>query len=128
MTTVTLDPRELAAVLAGLRLVQRELPRSEFLPQGVHDIFDDGGTIQPLDEDEIDALCETINCAPTTQPQDASDAVSLRDQIVSDLFDTCRSDDDYLRTLLADTVNGWSSETARAYADEYLNPDRAVSK
>lgn len=119
MTTVTLDPRELAAVLAGLRLVQRELP------QGVHDIFGDGGTIQPLDEDEIDALCETINCAPTTQPQDASDAVSLRDQIVSDLFDTCRSDDDYLRTLLADTVNGWSSETARAYADEYLNPASA---
>lgn len=64
MTTITLNTRELAAVLAGLRLVQAELPRSEFLPQGVHDIFDNGGTITPLTEDEIDSLCEAINCAP----------------------------------------------------------------
>lgn len=61
MTTITLDNRELAAVLAGLRLIQRELPRSEFLPQGVQDIFDDGGTLVPLTEDEIDILAESIN-------------------------------------------------------------------
>lgn len=64
MTTITLDTRELAAVLAGLRLVQRELPRGDYLPQGVHDIFDNGGTIEPLSEYEIDTLCEAINCAP----------------------------------------------------------------
>lgn len=56
-----LDNREFAAVLAGLRLVQAELPRSEFLPQGVHDIFDDGETLTPLTEDEIDTLCERLN-------------------------------------------------------------------
>jgi hypothetical protein len=63
MITISLIPREIAAVIAGLRLVQRELPRSEFLPQGVHDIFDDGGTLKPLSEDDIDTLCEEINCA-----------------------------------------------------------------
>lgn len=59
---VTLDRRQLAAVLAGLRLVQAEIPRGEFLPQGVQMIFDAEGTIEPLSEDEIDELCETINC------------------------------------------------------------------
>mgnify|MGYP003664299060 CR=1 FL=1 len=56
-----LDGRETAAVLAGLRLVQRELSRGEFLPQGVHSIFDEDGAIEPLDADEIDDLCERIN-------------------------------------------------------------------
>ncbi|KPN62880.1 hypothetical protein SAMN04488527_16012 [Aliiroseovarius crassostreae] len=62
-TTVTLDTRQLAAVLAGLRLIQAELPRSEFLPHGVSEIYDDGGTIDPLSAEELDNLCETINCA-----------------------------------------------------------------
>ena len=62
-TPTTLDRRELAAVLAGLRLLQRELPRAAYLPQGVHDIFDDGGTIEPLSVEEIDTLAETLNCA-----------------------------------------------------------------
>lgn len=62
-TTVTIDTRQLAAILAGLRLVQAEIPRGEFLPQGVHMIFDAEGTIEPLSEDEIDHLCEKINCA-----------------------------------------------------------------
>jgi hypothetical protein len=60
-TGIQLGERELAAVLAGLRLVQAEMGRGEFLPQGVHSIFDDDGTITPLDTDEIDALCERIN-------------------------------------------------------------------
>ncbi len=62
----TLNNRELAAVLAGLRLVQRELPRSTYLPQGVQDIYDDGGSITPLDEYEIDDLCEALNLAEST--------------------------------------------------------------
>lgn len=169
MTTITLDTRELAAVLAGLRLVQRELPRSEFLPQGVQDIFDDGGTIDPLDEGEIDTLCETINCGGETRhaalsaghyatltelarwaqtsdsiteaesslldhlienyaPQTESPTSSaIREHIVSDLFDTCRTDDDYLRTLLTETVSGWSDKTTQAYAGEYLNPTRPLA-
>lgn len=62
-TTITLDHRQLAAVLAGLRLIQAELPRGEFLPHGVSEIYDDGGSITGLDRDELDDLCETINCA-----------------------------------------------------------------
>lgn len=60
-TTITLDRQELASVLAGLRLVQAELARGEYLPQGVHDIYDDGGTIEGLSDDQLDELCERIN-------------------------------------------------------------------
>ena len=52
---------ELNAMLAGLRLLQQEISRGEFLPQGVSDIFDNGGTEKPLTADEIDQLCERIN-------------------------------------------------------------------
>jgi len=62
-TTVSLNNRQLAAVLAGLRLVQAELPRSEFLPHGTHEIYDDDGNIAPLSAEELDDLCELINCA-----------------------------------------------------------------
>lgn len=53
-----LTSRETAAVLAGLRLLQCNLPS---LTIGIQNIFDDGGTLSPLDEDEIDDLCERIN-------------------------------------------------------------------
>lgn len=60
---MTFSEREVAAILAGLRLIQAELPRGEFLPQGVQGIFDNGGDIEPLSEDEIDELCEKVNIA-----------------------------------------------------------------
>ena len=60
-STISLENREIAAVMAGLRLIQRELPRGEFLPQGVHDIYDNCGTLNPLSEDEIDELCERLD-------------------------------------------------------------------
>lgn len=58
---MNLNHRELAAVLAGLRLIQAELPRGEFLPQGVQSVFDDEGTLEPLSVDEIHTLCERLN-------------------------------------------------------------------
>lgn len=61
MTCVIIpDDRQLAAIIAGLRLIERELPRGEFLPQGIHEIFDAGETIQPLTESEIDELCDSL--------------------------------------------------------------------
>lgn len=71
---LTLDDREIAAVLAGLRLVQGELGRGEFLPLGTHEIFDDGGTLEPLSRDEIDDLCEKMNVAYVHAPKDEDDA------------------------------------------------------
>lgn len=53
-----LTPRELGTVLAALRLWQRlNGPPADDLM----DIATDGGTLTPLDDDEIDALCERLN-------------------------------------------------------------------
>jgi hypothetical protein len=55
-TTADLDEREIAAVLAGLRCLQA----GGF--SVAMDVLTNGGTIRPLDNNEIDALCERINC------------------------------------------------------------------
>lgn len=51
------DPREIATVLAALRLRQRKGWSSD--PEQV--IATDGGTLEPLTDEEIDDLCERIN-------------------------------------------------------------------
>lgn len=53
-------PRELATVLAALRYWQREGWRSE---GHEHDIATCGDTLAPLNEGEIDAMCERLNMA-----------------------------------------------------------------
>ena len=55
-----LDDREVATVLAGLRLLQN--PRTFVLSQ-IEEIASKGDRLEPLDADEIDALCERIHCA-----------------------------------------------------------------
>lgn len=57
-TTVTLNPQELAIVLAGLRVLQ-EQPTQFWGP--IRDILTDGGSIKPLSGSEIDALVEKVN-------------------------------------------------------------------
>ena len=54
---MNLTPEELATVLAALRYWQRHRPSNPEL----HDIATDGGTLTPLDAEDIDALCERIN-------------------------------------------------------------------
>ena len=54
---VILTRAELAAVLAGLRLLQS----SQAVPAGITDIQTDCGEIDPLSLEQIDALCERIN-------------------------------------------------------------------
>lgn len=57
-TTVQLDTREVATVLAALRLRQcNDLHEYE----GLMDIATNGDTVEPLSDDEIDNLCERIN-------------------------------------------------------------------
>ena len=58
-----MNKRELATVLAALRYWQRKLPIGA-KPEA--DIATDGG-IEPLSAEEIDALCEKINCPPDDQ-------------------------------------------------------------
>ena len=57
-TPAPLDARELGTVLAALRYWQRE-----GLMNGGHeqDIATNGGEVEPLNADEIDALCERLN-------------------------------------------------------------------
>lgn len=65
-----LDPREMAAVRAGLRLVQAELGRSGELPLGMSEILDNGGTLEPLRAADFDELCERIDGLAAPEPED----------------------------------------------------------
>jgi hypothetical protein len=56
---VNLDDQELAAVLAGPRLLQRSLDQGEVLPYGIMDIYTDGGP--GLTSPQIDLLCRRLN-------------------------------------------------------------------
>lgn len=69
-----LNPREMAAVRAGLRLVQAELGRAGTLPLGMSEVLDNGGTLVPLLGVEFDELCERIDGLATSEPEDACPA------------------------------------------------------
>lgn len=64
-TTVTLDERELSAVLAALRYWQWQ--RSDIIHSlntrggAILQIEDNDGEVEPLTDSELDALCERIN-------------------------------------------------------------------
>lgn len=53
-TVLSLDGRELAAVLAGLRLLQNR-------NADVSDVLSNEGAFKPLADDELDTLCDRIN-------------------------------------------------------------------
>lgn len=54
--------RELATVLAALRFWQNGGMRGASCDDGIDDIATNGGALEPLNVDEIDALCERLNC------------------------------------------------------------------
>jgi hypothetical protein len=57
-----LTDRELATVLAALRVYQQALAMNGDLPpRGADEIATDCGELEPMGADEIDALCESIN-------------------------------------------------------------------
>jgi len=58
-----LDGRELATVLAALRYYQAENLQggADVADEAVATVATDGGRLQPLTRDEIDALCERLN-------------------------------------------------------------------
>ncbi len=63
------DSREFATILAALRYWQRngELDREEgtiIPPMQEYDIATDCGELEPLTANEIDELCERVNCEP----------------------------------------------------------------
>lgn len=69
MNTTSLTPQQLAAVLAGLRLLQRDLIENVETSH-VDEVLTDGGSFERITSDEVDDLCELINhpSAPLTGP------------------------------------------------------------
>lgn len=67
MKKYCLDESELATVLAALRRWQRELKTSSSMPPE-WDIATNEGSVEPLSEDDIDHLCERLNCEDEAQP------------------------------------------------------------
>ena len=58
-----LDDREHATVLAALRCYQETVAQSdEPMPERFNDLATNGGKLNALDADAIDALCERLNC------------------------------------------------------------------
>jgi hypothetical protein len=59
------NDRETATILAALRYWQaRTLPASPERAEAIEEIATDGRSPDPLDEEEIDTLCEAINVSP----------------------------------------------------------------
>ena len=59
-TPLSVNHRELATILAGLRLHQNRLQRHD-MAEGINDIATDGGTLEALSVDEVGELCERLN-------------------------------------------------------------------
>lgn len=63
--SIALDRREFATVLAALRLYEDiAFGRVDERPQLIREIASDGDAIAPLNNIEVGALCERINCDP----------------------------------------------------------------
>ena len=61
--TLAVDDRQLATILAALRFHQAEnLQGGAGIPdRAIEEIAADGGRLTPLDFDEIESLCQTLN-------------------------------------------------------------------
>lgn len=55
------DIRDLSTILAALRLWQHHLDGTKPWQEGLADIADNGGEIQPMSVDEIGDLCQRLN-------------------------------------------------------------------
>jgi hypothetical protein len=61
MINLTVTDEEHATILAALRAYQRLLEDERPRLSMFHDIATNGGTVTPLDANQIDTLCERIN-------------------------------------------------------------------
>lgn len=68
---VLMTRRELATVLAGLRLHQAQnLQPCQDIPASLHDIATDGSHLRPLDAKEVDKLCQRLNLSRSRRSLD----------------------------------------------------------
>lgn len=88
-----MNSRELATVLAALRTYQKMLGMNGDMPDNdVKDVATDGGTIEPMNVDEIDELCERLNC--DVDPQHDA-LVQQHDALVQLLLAYAKNDSGY---------------------------------
>ena len=86
---IAFDKRQIATILAALRTMQQvrgECYGGE-LPEDIESIRTNGDTLQPLGDDEIDALCEQINAAPSEPNELLEWRKELREEIGGMGFD-----------------------------------------
>lgn len=65
MSTLTVDERQVAAILAGLQALRNEMVSRGRMDQAVYDIMSDVGNVNPLDHLEVDALMDDISYTAT---------------------------------------------------------------
>lgn len=63
-----LNDQEVATVLAALRERQAQHPLHPVARRELEDIATNGGELEPLSSEEIDALCERLNITPEKKP------------------------------------------------------------
>ena len=68
MITITLTDRELATVLASLRALQAVQQHEPPAPE-IAEIASNSGTLEPLEDGEVDTLCERLNTNTETALQ-----------------------------------------------------------
>jgi hypothetical protein len=87
--------RELSTVLAALRLYQGSMDDSAQVTSVLRDIASDDGRIEPLTPDEIDRLCEEMNCCPclNTPLKDRNETeqglILAAEELLGQHFDYC---------------------------------------
>ena len=73
MALYEIDATELATILGSLRLAQN-VQQNEPLPGDIQDIMDNHGDLSPLNDGEVDALCERLNLGALSVSE-ASEAI-----------------------------------------------------
>lgn len=94
-----IDDRELATILAGLRLRQR----CDLHDYDLMDVATNGGQVQPLTDDEVDELCERLNVEPTARfmyTTLANDPTSVGQfSTLAEMLEANKDDEDFCRFL-----------------------------
>lgn len=102
-----LTRREIGTVLAALRLWQQLIERSGLHEQPLlADIATDGDTIEPLDADEIEALCEALNLG-----------VDPRDELLANAA-----------SMLKDLSNNWPTKELTMSIEDWLAAHGAIKE
>ena len=124
----TLTPAELGAILAGLRLYQREQATDAGMDDAIADIATNEGEHPPMTADEVDALCLRLNSGSVA---DATPASAYR-QCLADVVPFAESRAEDLSELAEEAADDGEADgaehaqAAAASAWEAVHAARAI--